>query len=211
MMVATIIGDLWPLLFIMTYKFRLSITPWVAIQASRCAGRVDRILAVKNPGVPLRPSYENGGRVMSPGTIAILLQDIPGEKGSLLIRCPDLVRTLYWASLVGIYEPCPAQVSTNEISRRSYKPGAYRCAIQCISPLYVCFECIMTIVYEEMLTLLPTFGYRWHRLTEILWTGFSMCSRSPATADSLQCMFVPGHKKLIKWPNVHTISYRGPF
>ena len=77
-------------------------TPWVAIQASRCAGRVDRILLVKNPGVSLRPSFENGGREVPPGTIAVLLQDIPGEKESLLIRSPDLVRTVYWISLVGI-------------------------------------------------------------------------------------------------------------
>ena len=34
---------------------------WVAIQASRCAGRVDRILAVKNPGVSLHPSYKIAG------------------------------------------------------------------------------------------------------------------------------------------------------
>ena len=53
--------------------------PWVAIQASRCAGRVNGILAVKNPGVSLRPSYENGGRMVPPGTITALLQDIPGE------------------------------------------------------------------------------------------------------------------------------------
>ena len=76
--------------------------PWVAIQASRCAGRVDRILAVKNPGVSLRPSYENGGRVVPPGTIAVLLQDILGEKGSLPIRYPDLIRPMYWVSFVGI-------------------------------------------------------------------------------------------------------------
>ena len=78
------------------------VPPWVAIQASRCAGRVDRILAVKNPGVSLRHSYENGGREVSPGMIAVLLQDIPREKGSLLIRYPDLIRTMYWSSLVGI-------------------------------------------------------------------------------------------------------------
>ena len=71
------------------------ISPWVAIKASRCAGRVDRILAVKNPGVSLRPSYENGGRVVPPSTITVLLQDIPGEKGSLPIRYPDLIRPMY--------------------------------------------------------------------------------------------------------------------
>ena len=53
----------------------------------RLASRLD--FAVKNPGVSLRHSYENGGRVVPPGTIAVLLQDIPGEKGSLLIRYPD--------------------------------------------------------------------------------------------------------------------------
>ena len=77
-------------------------SPWVAIQASRCAGRVDRILAVKNPGVSLRPSYENGGWVVPPGTITVLLQDIPGEKGSLPIRYTDLIRPMYWVSFVGI-------------------------------------------------------------------------------------------------------------
>ena len=77
-------------------------SPWVAIQASRCAWRVDRILAVKDPGVSLRPSYENGGRVVPPGTIGVLLQDIPGEKGSLLIRYPDLVRPMYRVSLFGM-------------------------------------------------------------------------------------------------------------
>ena len=74
----------------------------VDIQASRCAGRVHRFLAVKNLGVSLRHSYENGGRVVPPGTVAVLLQDIPGEKGSLPIRYPDLVRPMYWVSLVGI-------------------------------------------------------------------------------------------------------------
>ena len=74
-------------------------TPWVAIQASRCVGRVDRILAVKNTGVSLRPSYENGGRVGPPGTIAVLFQVMPGERGSLLIRYPDLVRTMCRPSL----------------------------------------------------------------------------------------------------------------
>ena len=68
--------------------FQLCWTPWVAIQASRCAGRVDRILAVKNPSVSLCHSYENGGREVPPGLIAVLLQDIPGGKGILLIRYP---------------------------------------------------------------------------------------------------------------------------
>ena len=80
----------------------MTVSPWVAIQASRCAGWVDRILAVKNPGVSLRPSHKNGGRVVPPGTIVVLLQDITGEKGYLLIRYPDLIRTMYWVSLVGI-------------------------------------------------------------------------------------------------------------
>ena len=91
-----------------------SFTPWVAIQASRCAGRVDRILAVKNPGVSLRPSYENGGRVVPPGTITVLLQYMLGEKGNLPIRHPDLIRPIYWVSIVGIQETCPAPVSTIE-------------------------------------------------------------------------------------------------
>ena len=55
------------------------------------------------------------------------------------------------------------------------------------------FERITTIVYEEMLSLLPTVGYRWHRLTEIVWTGI------------LQCMFPAGDNKLIKLPNAQTI------
>ena len=80
----------------------MTVSPWVAIQASRCAGRVDRLLAVKNPGVSLRPSHKNGGRVVPPGTIVVLLQDITREKGYLLIRYPDLIRTMYWVSLVGI-------------------------------------------------------------------------------------------------------------
>ena len=65
------------------------------------------------------------------------------------------------------------------ISGHSYKPGIYRCAIQCISPLELCFECVTTIVSEEMLSLSPNFGYRWHRLIEILWTGFLICSKGP--------------------------------
>ena len=40
-------------------------------------------------------TYENGGRVVQPGTIAVLLQDVPGKKGGLFIRYPDLVRTMY--------------------------------------------------------------------------------------------------------------------
>ena len=56
----------------------------------------------KNPGVSLCPSFENGGRVAPPGTIAVLLQGISGEKGSWLIRYPDLIRTMYWVSLVGM-------------------------------------------------------------------------------------------------------------
>ena len=51
------------------------------------------------------------------------------------------------------------------ISGHSYKPNYYRCAIQCISPLQVCFECVTTIVYKEIFSLSPTFSYRWHRLT----------------------------------------------
>ena len=74
-------------------------TPWVAIQASRCARRVDRILALKNPGVSLRPSYENGGRVVPPGTIVVLWQDITGENGWLIIRYPVLIWTIYWVAL----------------------------------------------------------------------------------------------------------------
>ena len=92
------------------------------------------------------------------------------------------------------------------ISGRSYKPGVCRCAIQRISPLFVCLDCVTAIVYEEMLSSSPTIGYRWHRLTEILWPGFSMCSRGPAVADSLQ-WFAAVEKKLIKWHNAQTISY----
>ena len=128
-------------------------SPWVAIQASQCAGRVDRILAVKNPGVSLHPSYENGGREAPLGTIAVLLQDIPEEKGRLLIRYPDLDRTMYWVSLVGIKETCCVSFFEQKllnfkhcadhrlapcrglISGRSYNPSVYKCAIQCISPL----------------------------------------------------------------------------
>ena len=61
-----------------------------------------------------------------------------------------------------------------------------------------------------MLSLSPTIGYRWHQLTEILWAGFSICSRGPAAADSLQ-WFAAADNKLIKWPNAQTISYQGPF
>ena len=71
------------------------------------------------------------------------------------------------------------------------------------------FECIMTIVYKEMLSLSPTFVYRWHRLTEILWTGFSICSRGPAAADSLQWLAVAGN--MVKWLSAQTISYQSPF
>ena len=73
-----------------------------SLQASRCARRMDRILAINNPGLSLCPSYENGGRVVPPGTITVLLQDIPGEKGSLSIRYPDLIKPMYWISFVGI-------------------------------------------------------------------------------------------------------------
>ena len=90
----------WSYMELIRYLYHF--TPWVAIQASRCAGRVDRTLAVKNPGDSLRPSYGNGGRAVPPGTIAVLLQDIPGEEGSLPITYPDLIRPMYWASLVGI-------------------------------------------------------------------------------------------------------------
>ena len=80
----------------------LPTTPWVTIHASRRAWRVDRILAVKNPGVSLRPGYENDERVVPPITVAVLLQDIPIKNGSLLIRYPDLVITMYWVSLLGM-------------------------------------------------------------------------------------------------------------
>ena len=70
------------------YIPRAPFTPWVAIQASRCAGWVDRILAVNNSGVSLCPSNENGGRVVPPGTIAVSLQYIPGEKGVCLSDTP---------------------------------------------------------------------------------------------------------------------------
>ena len=93
---ATEISPKWQRFHFIGWRCAHLITPWVAIQASRCAWRVDRILAVKNPGVSLHPSDENGGRVASPGTIAVLFQDIPGEKDSLLIRYPDLIRTMYW-------------------------------------------------------------------------------------------------------------------
>ena len=96
------------------WESRTHCTPWVAIQAFWCAWRVDRIFAMMNAGVSLHPSCENDGRVMPPGTIAVLLQDIPGEKGSLLIRYLDLARTMYWVSLVGTYETCHVPVSTNE-------------------------------------------------------------------------------------------------
>ena len=56
------------------------LSPWVAIQASRCAWRVDMILAVKNPGVSLRPSRFVAGYP---------------RKGGLLIRYPYLVRIMY--------------------------------------------------------------------------------------------------------------------
>ena len=62
----------------------------------RRASKQDKILAVKNPGVSLCPSYENGGRAVPPDTIVVLLQDITGEKGCLFIRYPDLIRTMYW-------------------------------------------------------------------------------------------------------------------
>ena len=46
------------------------------------------------------------------------------------------------------------------------------------------FECVTTIVQEKMLILSPTFGYHWHRLTGNLWSGFSMCCRGPAGAET---------------------------
>ena len=46
-----------------------------------------------------------------------------------------------------------------------------------------------------------------HRLIEILWTGFSMCSKGPAAAESLQFMVRCCGTKHIKWPNVQTIPY----
>ena len=49
----------------------------------------------EEPGVSLCPSYENGGREVPHGMIVVLLQDIPGEKGSLLIRYPNLMKTIY--------------------------------------------------------------------------------------------------------------------
>ena len=60
-----------------------------------------------------------------------------------------------------------------------------------------------------MLSLSPTFGYRWHRLTEILWTGFSICNRGPAAADSLQWFAAVGN--MVKWLSAQTISYQGTF
>ena len=190
---------------------------------------MDRILAVKNSGVSLRPSYENDGPVVPPSKIAVLLQDIPGEKDSLLIWYPDLVRSIHRVSLVlvcrkhaqlqflrtkafkfqELCRPSLSALSWVNIGR-SYKTSDYKCAIQCISPLQVCFECVTTIVYQEMLSLSATFGYRLHRFTEILWTGFYICSRGPAAPYSLQ-RFAAAGNKLIKWPSAQTISYQGLF
>ena len=66
------------------------------------------------------------------------------------------------------------------------------------------------MVYDEMLSLSPTFDYRWHRLTEILRTGSSMCNRDPAAAESLQ-WFAAAGSKLIKWLSDQTISCQDPF
>ena len=70
------------------------IPPWVDIQASRCARQVDRILAVKNPGVLLCPGCGNGEQVVPPGPIAVLLQDIPREKGYFTYQLPAYINTL---------------------------------------------------------------------------------------------------------------------
>ena len=42
--------------------------------------------------------------------LSVLLQDISEKRGSLLIRCPDLFRTMYCVSLVGMSETCPVPV-----------------------------------------------------------------------------------------------------
>ena len=102
------------------------------------------------------------------------------QKGSLPTRYPNLIRKLLNGKNCNEHRLAPCRWL---FSGHSYKPGVYRSAIQCMSPSYVCFECATTIVYEEMLSLSPTFGYHCHRLTEILWTGFSMCSKGPAAPD----------------------------
>ena len=52
---------------------------------------------------------EESGRLAAPqlrkwraGSATVLLPGIPGEKGGLSIRYPDLIRPMYWVSFVGI-------------------------------------------------------------------------------------------------------------
>ena len=161
-------------------------TPWAAIQASRYA-----CMASGQDSCSAPCSYDNGGRVVPPGTIAVFLQDIPGEKRGLLI----VLRT----KAIKFQELCRPSLGalSRFISGHSYKSGDCICVIQCISPLYACFECVTTIVCEEMLSLSLTFGYRWHRLTGTFCTGFSICSRGPAAADSLQWFAAAGNKLIM--------------
>ena len=48
-----------------------------------------------------------------------------------------------------------------------------------------------------------------YRLTEILWTGFSICSRGPAAADSLQWFAAAGN--MVKWLSAQQFLTRAPF
>ena len=65
-------------------------------------GRGFNLESVKNPGISLRPGYENDERVVPTTTVAVLLHYIPIKNGSLLIRYPDLVITMYLVSLFGM-------------------------------------------------------------------------------------------------------------
>ena len=58
----------------------------------------------EEPGRLATPQLRNwrAPGFVPPGTITVLLQDIPGDKGSLPIRYPDLIRPMYWVSFVGI-------------------------------------------------------------------------------------------------------------
>ena len=58
----------------------------------------------EEPGRLATPQLRNwrAPGFVPPGTITVLLQDIPGDKRSLPIRYPDLIRPMYWVSFVGI-------------------------------------------------------------------------------------------------------------
>ena len=93
------------------------------------------------------------------------------------------------------------------ISGRSYKPGVYRCAIQCISQLYV-WVCYYHSIRGNV-KFITNFRLS---LAQVNWNfvnRFLDVQQGPALQQQTACnsWFAAVDNKPIKWPNAQTISY----